>query len=670
MESTSTSGDHERAGARGSTVSLKWGLMRRVTSAGPHSAQPSAWLQTLPVAALTAAALVLVVNSVDYIPTNDGPEAVFAAHVVNGYAQSQLFQWHFELLPQYAYRGFSTLLLPLQAWLPWKLALRVALSVLVTGSALAGWALLGALHPRRRWLVPVLGGTVLSWTFFMGFFAYVVGVALGTGVIALAVASRPLTPARRAWLALGLFVLSVSHVFAASLTGLVVALVLVARASTLEERAREALLTLLMGIPALSVATLTVLEAQGWNHEQGEVRFLSPSELATELPRFVLPGTGFFGWLCLATCVGSIALACLRWRRGELGREERGLLMAAVPMLLASALAPFHLPAWQCFSPRFLPFAVTLSLALLPVERLSLRAARGAAVAAAVGGFASVWASAGVVRRLHEGCAPSLAVLSAALEPWDGVLLPLPFDGHCGVARNPTESEVPYLSPLLHLGPLLATVHGGSTAYALQGWQSLHLIGVRKAAKKALPAPHPEHSFDRFVSPTGIAEESERRALYGALLPFGTRYQRVALVGAPETDAPIWRDAGFETEWRSGSVEIVRFQGCPVTIHVPADRQLAVLALGIQGMDAPLFEVPMAPPPDAPPGPVPITTRLERQWCGPLWLRVWWDRDGSGSLTPGDAVCDRGDADGRVEFVPTREGATVRCSPKELRAQP
>ncbi len=619
-----------------------------------------------PVLVVVVMALVLVVNSVDYLPTNDGPEAVFAAHVYNHHSRSELFQSHFELLPQYAYRGFSTLLIPLQAWLPWNLALRVALSVVVTGSAAAGWALLGSLHPARRWLLPMLGATALSWSFFMGFFSYVVGVALGTGVIAAAAGPKPLTPTRRALLALALFVLSVSHMFAACITGAVVALVLVARATTWEARAREAVLATLVGIPAFSVAILTWLESTEWLAEEKTISFLSLPELWSELPRLVLPGTGHLGWLCLVTCLGSVVFALVRWRRGDLAREERGLVVAAVALFAASVATPFHLRTWQFLSPRFLPFAVTVSLALLPFERLSPRALRGAVVAVAVAGLASFASSAALCRQLEAGCGPSLAVLSADLPRGEGVSLPLALNGYCGVSPVPTESEVPHLSPLLHFGSLFAAVRGGSTVYVLSGKPSIHLLRYRKEVLRALPIPQASFVWQRFVPSAATPSEAERQAALRALLPYATRYERTVLIGVREDEALLWQASGFDTEWRGGAIEVVRFGGCPVTVTIPkeAARETPVLELGVQGMQAPLFGGPVAPLPNAPPGPVPF--RFERQWCGPLWVRVWWDRDRSNSLSPGDAVCARAGADGRVEVVPTREGVTVACEPRTL----
>ena len=103
------------------------------------------------VAGVLAASAVGAIWVVDYIPTNDGPEHVLHAHLVNEWARDSTALEPF-LLPTPSVTGHSVgvVFAPRERALPWRTALRLAQSVMVLlwGGALL--ALAWAIDRRRR----------------------------------------------------------------------------------------------------------------------------------------------------------------------------------------------------------------------------------------------------------------------------------------------------------------------------------------------------------------------------------------------------------------------------------------------------------------------------------------------------------------------------------------
>ena len=58
-----------------------------------------------------------------------------------------------------------------------------------------------------------------------------------------------------------------------------------------------------------------------------------------------------------------------------------------------------------------------------------------------------------------------------------------------------------------------------------------------------------------------------------------------------------------------------------------------------------------------------IHVALGARPCGDIWVRVFWDVDGSASFTPGDRTCANAGSQGRVRANVSREHASVACVP-------
>src|SRR5208337_1613477 len=112
----------------------------------------------------------------------------------------------------------------------WQRGLQAALGVVTLVVAWSFVALVRALDPRRTALGFLGFPLALSWTFYMGFWAFALGTGGGLLVLAFAVRTR-----RReglpvwACIAVSLFLLfaAIAHIFAAVLTGVALLLLLV-----------------------------------------------------------------------------------------------------------------------------------------------------------------------------------------------------------------------------------------------------------------------------------------------------------------------------------------------------------------------------------------------------------------------------------------------------------
>src|SRR5262245_25747017 len=106
---------------------------------------------------VASVALVYSLWVVPYIPTTDGPQHVLSAHIENHYSDpGSLYPEFYRILPQYAGKGFALVFAPLESVLPWRVALRVTLSIVAVAFAW-GFALVVLGLDRRRYPTAMLG---------------------------------------------------------------------------------------------------------------------------------------------------------------------------------------------------------------------------------------------------------------------------------------------------------------------------------------------------------------------------------------------------------------------------------------------------------------------------------------------------------------------------------
>jgi hypothetical protein len=311
-------------------------------------------LEWLACMALASVGLVCSLWVVPYLPTNDGPQHILSVHIENHYSDAgSLYPEFYRVLPQFAEKGFALVFAPLESILPWRVALRVTLSLMALAFAW-GFALVALSidsSPTRR-LTAMLGFAIaLPWSLYMGLFQFVIGTTFGLYTLAFVLRRPPTTNARRIVLSLMLLVQGVCHMFTAVLTGVVV-LVLAVVAGPKEARAREVGRMALVGTPALALLGLAFQQRNVQRSEQQTFDW-SLGVRFSEISRWFVPGPGARAWLILALTVTAIAATLVRARRVKVARTELAIAWLAVAFFVLTLCAPLHMPSWQFFSPRY-----------------------------------------------------------------------------------------------------------------------------------------------------------------------------------------------------------------------------------------------------------------------------------------------------------------------------
>jgi hypothetical protein len=613
----------------------------------PHSDSRAA--SRWPALALVAllAALAAAVAGVGYLPTHDGPQHVFTVHAAQ-HGDAPGTGWDRWLAPNFPItnHGFATVFGPLDAWLPWRAALRVALALMVVGWGLAVFGFVRAVRPERAWLGVALAAGALGWPLYMGFFSFYAATALGFGVLALAFGAPRWTGGRRLLLALLLLAQALMHVVPAVLTGGLVTLLALLRAGP-GTRLRETGVCLLMGLPAASIALVLAGVGMGalaeFNDEPaiGGARATAP---LWTLARCALGGPAWRAWpLTLLALLAPVV--ALHRGRGALPAEDRALLIGGALLLAGGAFLPLHLPAWDFFSVRFLPLALAALVATLPFERLPGRPRRLAALSLTAFAFAATAWAAGYNRTLEAQASDALAGLDAGVRR-DGMRLPIVLEPYLALPADPREAPMPYSAPLLNLGQLYATAQGGLVPYTFMFNPYLHYVVFKAEWREAVDR--------RYAIDLAAPEHRDDDALRGAILSYlagrGTAYQDVILWGRP-SDVDQLESLGFRSDWRQGGAAIAHFEGCPFTLEFPVEAEIspdATIEIGWLPAWHPTHRYSAGKARLTPDGGRSLPLR---QTCGGLWVRL----EGT------ERACQGADAEGRLLVPSTRATPRVIC---------
>jgi hypothetical protein len=145
-------------------------------------------------------------------------------------------------------------------------------------------------------------------------------------------------------------------------------------------------------------------------------------------------------------------------------------------------------------------------------------------------------------------------------------------------------------------------------------------------------------------------------------------FEGIHMVGGRPEDFALFNARGYATEFQHGSVFIARFEGCPAEVLLPPgalDREPVYYEYGL------FSRAVLSPEPrsfgvravkrDTPVIDGAIHVPLGARPCGEIWVRVFWDVDGSMSFTPGDRTCENGHWQGRVRANVSRRNASVSC---------
>lgn len=614
-------------------------------------------VRPLPLAGMLVLSVLLAGSLwvVPYLPTNDGAEWVFASHIENHYADPES-PYPLQYVPalQFAARGFTVLLDPFEAWLGWQHGLQAALTVTVLFAAWGFVALVYAVDARRAALAFLGFPLALSWEFYMGFWAFVVGSALGLFILAIAVRLREATWRGRALLAGLLFVQAVAHVFTAVLAGaalLALALARAPRGARFAETARVAL----MGLPAAGILVASVLAggtAASVTFMDGFGR-LAWRDVLSVLPQTFAPGPFARGVVVLLFVAAAAALAIARARRPDTSATDRAFGLVAAIFLGAAVVAPRDVPGWQFFSERFVPMGAALAIVALPVEDLRGRVARWASPSVFGASALFLFFTYPFHKRFASLTADAVAGLSA---PVHRSLEQLPIV--LTIAEDPSfdslHADVPMVQPLMHMGALYAAVQGGLIPFVFSSSPATYPFVNRRDTILRQPGPDLSLYWTALASGRFQRDRRFRHAFEDERTVDGASYEGIVLLGAHPDDVALWVRRGYAVDWMNRSVLVAHFEGCDADVAIPASV----------AQPAPSFDVRVGGHAFLSDKRVPgrrgddglVHFELARTPCGDVSVRA---RRGDGAE---GALCANADREGWMEAVLSRGARTVSCA--------
>lgn len=621
------------------------------TPRGAPAGARSAGRGALAAECLLALGLLAALWCVDYLPTQDGPQHVFAVHAAQHLDDPGAGYGRFlERGTPVTNLGFSTLFGALERVLPWRRALALALGAQVLVWCAGAFALARAVAPGRAWLGVALSAAALQWSLYMGLFSF--HLASGLGLVALAVgAAAPRWSVRRS-LALSALLLAQAacHVVPAIATGCVLAALALTAAGP-GERLRTLVRVAALGAPAAAIALALAsvgLATLGDLH-QGTGAAVAPGRAPWwAIAKCFTSGPAWRAWpLALLALAAPLVAA---GRRAPRSPAERALLLAGTALLAAALALPLHIRAWDFFSVRFLPLAVACLVVTIPFERLAPAPRRAAAAAIALFAAASTGWAAAHHRALAARAADALAGLDAPLAR-SGPRLPVILDAYLGRDPEDARADVPYAVPLANLGALYAMAHGGVPPYGFYVNRYIHEVVLREQARARYPeVPDRLYATD-LVRPEHASDTEMRRAVVAWAAGLGAAYEDVILFGRPD-DVEWLLSLGFAADFRRGGLAVAHFEGCPVTLAFPPGAEVrgrTVVEIGWYPAWHATRRYAVGGGRRDPDGTLRLA--LRETPCGAMWLRL--DDDGR--------ACEGADAQGRLLVASTRETPVVTC---------
>jgi hypothetical protein len=588
--------------------------------------------------------------SVDYLPTNDGPQHIFLGHAENLYGDSTtIYRSQFVPQLQFAARGFALWFDPLEPLLGFRDATRVVLSLFYSW-IFGGYVLLvHALGPSRRWLALLGCAVPLCWPLYMGLFPYYSG--LGIGLLLLGYVARRAVFDRRAAMVVGagLALQYVHHAFSAVPTILCLAILVAVRCERAERRA-----TLVRFATALVPAAIGLV-ALAWFRPPAsagpvELHWEPMARRALILPRVLFSGSAPTRWVGSTLLGGALVASVVRFRRVE--RTERAYIVCAWASALFLLALPIVIPGWQFFNVRFAPFVVVFALPLLPLERLKSETRERALCAIAAAGL--LVPAFGFHRSLRASCADDLAGLSVPVARV-GYRFPVALEPFCELPRDATQSPVPFLGPARNMGALYAAAQGGTVPNAFANAPAIHPFLARRG-EDAPRVPIPDEATLRFGEEVErLANAPARKHMLQTVSILAQSYDDVLVFGATDADVTTLGELGFRTAFRQRRFAMMELEGCKteVVIEGVASASAITVAGGVGGRNEITWER-RAKPQDGE-----IVVPVSQRLCGPGWIRVRYDIGNA-------AFACSGTPDGKLPYDAKRGEVTrVRCNAPE-----
>jgi hypothetical protein len=616
----------------------------------------SFWLAAVGFSAL----LLLAVGWVDYLPTNDGPQHIFAAHALHRLDDPSLGYGRY-LEPGGAITdiGFEAVFGTLERFLPWRPAVRITLCLFALGWAWSVLALAAALDRGRRWLGILGFATALQWLLYMGLFSYYLSVALGLGALALAF-SRQVWRRRDYLILAGLLAVQASaHVVPTVAVGLTLVMLALFSAPA-AARVRALVRMAAAGAPAALIALVVALQTLGSEPMSKYSTMPTLARRASLIGRAFVSGPFWRAWPVVVVAALGLAGGWRLRRRGADARERALWIVGALMLLLALA-TPLHVKGWEYFNVRFAPLAVMFLALLVPFERIRQHAWRGIAIAAlavyAAGSLGWGWRHNLLLRTAH---ADLMAGLDAPVRR-RGPRLPVILEPPPGEVADEWARDIPFVNSNWQLGALYSVEQGGVPAFLFAGAGGIQDLAWRMPpAGIAMPAK-PVRGYEwQLWEPAARADPFARARALNYMLSFGPAYEDVILHGLPG-DMAVLRERGYIVDFERNDVAIARFAGCParVELHAPPGGFPPTLVVaGWAPASNSAFSVVLAPSEDSAVRSVPLPNCP----CGDVWIRVLFDMDRNHNASPGDRFCQGADRNAVLLARINAPGAKIVCS--------
>jgi hypothetical protein len=590
--------------------------------------------------------IIVVLWSVPYVPTSDGPN-----HLANCVMAKKLRDptsaLHAYLEPgtPITYRGYDAVCGMLVGAFGWRWAHRLALTLIALSFALGYAYLARSVVPDH--VAALLGfGYALSWPFFMGFFDFLIASCFLLFIFGWVLRRSTWTKVQWVELSGALLATALVHVFVAAEVGLL-AMVAAFRREERRERLRAIGATILAGIPAAILA----LAARVGTDAGGETVWLSSADSIRDIGARVMGGTAIRAWVPVAFALVALGL----WLRDLVRRPERSkpalLGVAAILFLMGYFVSPLHWVTWQFLSPRFAFFGLALAPLSLParfMERTWIR--RFAFVAIACFDVYSIAWARGYEQKLEPIVEEALSGLRSPIHR-DGARLPLM------LIEGPR--DIPDAQPLAALGQLYLLDQGGVDPYLHADSRLIDGVLFKRPAAE-LFGEFPSRWV--FASLACAGQNSECPPLdvqseWFAM--WGRRFQDVILFGDDPQIRRTFEARGYAVDFAERRLAILRPRACRVTLRVISNaRSIAAplrFILGRKSIPNPMTERTI--PADATNPDDGFTVGFVGPDCGALWLRLAPDP------ILGKLGCEEANAAGEIEVNVTPEGpADVRCT--------
>jgi len=540
---------------------------------------------------LACVPVALAVFAVPYVPTHDGPKTLYAAHV-RAHLDEPGYASEFQASRPLTTVGFPLVYAVFERLTGWRLAYAIAMLLTVVAIPIAVLALARAFDRRRAPLALFAVAGAFTWSVHMGFVGFVGSVGIGLGAIAVAIGS-PRWSIRRE---LGVYALCLAATVFHPVGGQIAcASIFVLRVLTSERgrRLREIGATAIGCAPTVAVTLLTkdaLDELAQKGIIQRDYLDLSFAERLLGLRTCFMSGPLYRGLPLLALGAAGIAFVVGDAARRRWDRRAVAVAVVAALGVGGTLLSPMNDGVWQLVQPRFIVLWVFTGLALIPLERASVRArALTTVVGLGLALASNGWIAAEHARFFRE--TPAAAGAFGAKAEKGRTLLPIVTleETLLDVQRDETRTFA-HAAFMLNVGQLVAVDRDAVSPYTFSVLPNVHLVESKLERMPRVP----RRDYAGFFLPH--ADPAARRAELVRLASFGTAFDDVFFVG---DDADIDRlvALGYEPERRGRGFMLGHLVGCPVRVelrglsaraalHVewlPSDRRVETFEIGPAG---------------------------------------------------------------------------------------